>query len=129
MWVLYHPHIGRDGSVWFETFPTRKAALAARKRPRLARYTPNPRHIPGCRSTSEGDDDVREGEWSLEGEAMTLAEAMKLAEVFADADSGCPVCVASICKDANSKGFGFKWTFVEGEMMSDNVVDVEEETP
>lgn len=60
---------------------------------------------------------------------MTLAEAMKLAEVFAAADNGCPVCVASICNDANSKGLGFKWTFVEGEMMSDNVVDVEEVKP
>jgi len=44
VWVLYHPHIGRGGSVWSEIFLTRKAALAARKRPRLEKWVPNPRH-------------------------------------------------------------------------------------
>lgn len=43
-WVLYHPRVGRLGIVWSELFYTRKAALAARKRPRLKKYVPNPRH-------------------------------------------------------------------------------------
>lgn len=58
---------------------------------------------------------------------MTLAEAMKLAKVFATADGGCSSCVQAICAEANAMELGFKWTYINDySLSSENRVDVDE---
>jgi hypothetical protein len=44
---------------------------------------------------------------------MTRDEAERLADIFIEVDSGCCVCVAGVCAQANEQKFGFWWNYVE----------------